>query len=156
MRQVEVTPEMRLIAKMLGGMRAVVNRSAGTRDAKMGGQNGVDADEDGVLAELAFAQAFNVFPDLSLRPRAGSPDAIVAGKRIDIKATRRTNGRLIATTKDNADVDLYVLAIIEDARVTFPGYALTAELKHESCLTDLGHGPTYALTQDRLRLFKAQ
>lgn len=154
MKRVEITSEMKLIARLLGGMRVVVNRGAGTRDRKMGGQDGFSSDEDGVLAELAFAQAFNVCPDLSLRPRSGSADAIVAGKRIDIKATRRTNGQLIATTKENADIDLYVLAIVEDQQVTFPGFALASELKSDANLTDLGHGQTYAMPQDKLRKFK--
>ena len=36
-----------LMLKTLGGMRSLVARSAGVKDAKMGDQNGLEADIDG-------------------------------------------------------------------------------------------------------------
>lgn len=155
MKVVEITPDMRLIASLLGGMRAMVNRKQGITDAKIGPQNGLLADQDAILGELAFAQLHNVWPDLSLTPRAFSADGIVGKWRYDIKTTRNANGRLLGTTRRNADVDVYVLAILDDEMVRFPGYAKASDLYDESRLTDLGHGPTYAMEQSALRAWKS-
>lgn len=145
---------MKLLASLLGGVRSLVNRGQGVKDAKIGPQDGFTADQDAIIGELAFAKLHNVWPDLSLRPRSGSADLVVKGKRIDIKSTRRKDGRLLSTTKGNSDVDVYVLAILEDHQVTFPGWAYADDLHSPERLTDLGHGPTYAINQSELRPWK--
>ncbi len=155
MKVVPITPDMRLIAALLGGMRAMVNRRQGVADKKIGPQDGLQADQDAIIGELAFAQLHNVWPDLSLTPRSGSCDVVVGRMRCDVKTTRRKDGSLLATTKGNPDVDAYVLAILDDEQVLFPGYALASELCHESRLTTKGHGPTYAMNQAELRAWKA-
>ena len=154
MKTVAIIPDMRLIASLLGGMRAMVNRKDGVADRKIGPQNGLQADQDAIIGELAFAMLHNCWPDLSLTPRSGSFDVLLKGKRIDVKTTRRKDGRLVATTKTNPDVDVYVLAILDEEQVLFPGYATASELCHESRLTNLGHGPTYAMDQAALRPWK--
>ena len=114
-----------------------------------------DLDFIGAVAEVAFGKWKNIFPDLSINPRKGSFDALVSGKRVDIKATRRENGRLLATTgKEQNAADLYVLAVVDGATVDFVGYATATELLSDETLIDLGHGKTHALTQDRLRAFR--
>ena len=152
---VPITPDLRLIASIVGGMRAMVNRRGGVSDKKIGPQNGLVADQDAILGELAFAMLNNVWPDLSMTPRSGSADGRVGKYRYDVKTTRRRDGRLVATLKTNPDVDVYVLAILDDEQVLFPGYALAAELCHESRITNLSHGPTYAMDQDQLRPWKS-
>lgn len=154
MKTVEVTADMKLMASLLGGFRSLVNRGQGVKDAKIGPQDGMAADQDAIIGELAFAKLHNVWPDLSLCPRSGSADLVVKGKRIDIKSTRRKDGRLLSTTKTNSDVDVYVLAILEDHQVSFPGWAYADDLHTPERLTDLGHGPTYALNQSDLRPWK--
>ena len=151
--QVMITDDLRVLANILGGFRTLVARNAGVKDAKMGAQLGVESDQDGMLAELCFAKAANVWPDLGLSPRSGSHDAMFRGMRVDIKSTRYPNGRLLSTLKANKDIDMYVLAIIQEDRVIFPGYALAKDLIDDKNITDLGHGKGYALTQDQLKSF---
>jgi hypothetical protein len=151
---VSLDPSEVMICNLVGRMRSIIARGCGVRDAKIGPQDGAEADVIGVMAEFAFAKKYNVFPDLGLSPRSGGRDGTVAGKRYDIKATKHKNGRLLCTTKKNNDVDIYVLAIVDGANIVFPGYATSQELCNENNLIDLGHGTGYALTQDRLNKLK--
>lgn len=155
MFSVTLTDAELLMVKTLGGMRAITGRAAGVVDRKIGKQTGLEIDEDGMMAEFAFCKHFNIFPDLVPGPRSGSCDCIYMGKRIDIKSTRYSNGKLLATTKDNPDVDIYVLAVIDGNTVVFPGYARKDDLCREENLTDLGHGKGYALEQNQLKRWKA-
>ena len=153
-KSVPLTDEMKVLASILGGFRSLTARNCGVSDAKIGPQSGLDSDMDGILGELAFCKIFNVFPDIGLKPRSGSADAIMNEKRIDIKTTRHQNGRLLSTLKSNPDVDIYVLAVIDDANIELRGYALTADLIREDRIKDLGHGKGYAMEQSELRQFK--
>lgn len=107
-----------------------------------------------MIAEYAFCKWQNVFCDLVPDPRSGSADCVLGGLGIDVKATRRSNGRLLVTLKHNPDVQVYVLAIIEGNMVRFPGYARREDICREENIVDLGHGKGYGLTQDKLRQFK--
>ena len=108
----------------------------------------------GAVSEIAFCREFGACPDLSVKPRKGGADVIFKGKRWDIKSTKRANGQLLATTeKTPGEVDFYALAVVQDNIVDFIGYASEGELLCEDTITDLGHGPTHALPQSRLRQF---
>ena len=106
------------------------------------------------LANLGKAISAEEQADLGLSPRSGSADAVVKDKKVDIKTTRHRSGRLLATLKANPDVDIYVLAIIDEGKVVFPGYALKSELIQDANLKDLGHGKGYAMEQSQLRKFQ--
>ena len=151
---IKITHDLRVVADFLGGMRSLINRRSNVGDAKIGPQDGVQADKDAVLGELAFARWKNVYPDLSLAARSGSYDLIVNGYKFDVKTTRYVDGRLLATTKKNPDVDIFALAILLEDRVVFPGYALAEELYRDERLLDLGHGAGYAMAQAELRKWK--
>jgi hypothetical protein len=150
---VELTDAEMLVVKMLGGMRSIVGRAAGVEDKKVASLSGLTIDEDGMVAEYAFCKRYNIFPDIVPGPRSGSYDCLYNGKRVDIKSTRYKDGRLLATLKDNPDVDVYVLGIVDSNTVTFPGYATKPQLCREENKTDLGRGVGYALTQDKLTPF---
>ena len=152
---IPITPDLQLLANIIGTMRSAVNRNSGVCDQKIGPQSGVQADIDGALGELAFAKWKNVWPDLSLSVRSGSYDCVVTGTRVDVKTTRYLNGRLTATLKQTADVDIYVLAIIDNDCVRFPGYLRASELRRDENIRDLGHGNTYCVEQEKLHKFAA-
>lgn len=141
---------------ILSSMRTLVARCNNVKDAKMSKLNGIDIDFDGLLAEYAFCKKFNLFLDIVPSPRSGSYDCIYKGKRVDIKSTRHKNGRLITTTKKNEDVDVYVLAIIDNYDVEFIGWCYTAELYNEKNIKDLGYGNGYCLERDQLRTWKKE
>ena len=142
-----------MVCQNVGRMRSLIARHAGVKDAKVGSQDGADADVIGMVAEFAFAKRYNIFPDLGLSPRSGSCDGVVNGKRYDIKSTTYKNGKLLATIKGNLDVDVYVLAIVDGLAVDFIGYATSEQLRREENLLDLGHGQGYALSQEKLIKF---
>ena len=144
-------------AQSVAAMRSAINRASSVRDGKMGGQSGYQTDLDGIVAEIAFCKWRNVYPDLTIKPRSGSADAVIGDKRVDVKATRYQNGRLLAVTgKREEDADIYVLAIVNDNEVRFAGWAYAHELLRDENLMDLGHGQGYALPQNRLRQFKEE
>lgn len=143
------------ICQMIGRMRSLIARSSGVKDAKIGDQDGAEADVIGMIAEYAFAKQFNVFPDLGLSPRSGSADGVIKDKRYDIKSTTYKTGKLLCTTKDNPDVDVYILAIVSGNEVDIVGWEYKDNLRKEENLIDLGHGKGYALTQDKLQKFKS-
>jgi len=143
------------VCQMIGRMRSLIARSSGVKDAKIGDQDGAEADVIGMMAEYAFAKQFNVFPDLGLSPRSGSADGVIKDKRYDIKSTTYKTGKLLCTTKDNPDVDVYILAIVSGNEVNIVGWEYKDNLRKEENLIDLGHGKGYALTQDKLQKFKS-
>lgn len=142
------------ICRVLGNLRTLVARGNGVRDAKMGNMSGADIDEDGVIAEYAFCKQFNIFFDPCAYPRSGSVDCTYKGQRIDIKSTRHENGRLLATLKKNNEVDVYVLAIISENTVTFPGWAYSEDLFTPENIKNLGHGDGYVMDQSNLKQWK--
>ena len=143
-----------IICEMIGRMRNIVNRNFKVKDTKVSKNSPNNIDVQGFLAEFAFCKHFNIFPDFDFRPRSGSYDALYNGYRYDIKSTRHKNGRLIATTKVNPDVDIYILAIINDTEVDFIGYAFKEEFIKQENIKDLGYGDTYVLERDKLHKFK--
>ena len=151
--KIVLQPDEVTVCQMIGRMRSLIARSSGVKDAKMGDQDGAEADVIGMMAEYAFAKQFNVFPDLGLSPRSGSSDGIIKGKRYDIKATTYKTGKLLCTVKDNPDVDVYILAIVSGNEIDIAGWEYKENLRKEENLMDLGHGKGYALTQDKLQKF---
>jgi hypothetical protein len=145
-----LNPDEILLCQMAGRMRSLIARTASVVDAKIGNQDGIDADIMGMMGEYAFSKAFNTFPDLGLSPRSGSADGKIKNKSYDVKTTHYKTGRLLCTLKDNPDVDVYVLAIADKASVNLVGWASKRDLRQEKNLIDLGHGKGYALTQDEL------
>ena len=153
---ITLQPDEIQVCQMIGRMRSLIARGNGVRDAKMGGQDGSEADVMGMMAEYGFAKQMNVFPDLGLSPRSGSADGVMAsGKRYDVKASKHKTARLLSTLKVNPDVDVYVLCVVDGTILDFKGWAYKEELIREENKTDLGHGTGYALTQDKLRGFDA-
>ena len=151
--KIVLQPDEVAVCQMIGRMRSLIARSSGVKDAKMGDQDGAEADVIGMMAEYAFAKQFNVFPDLGLSPRSGSADGVIKGKRYDIKATTYKTGKLLCTMKDNPDVDVYILAIVSGNEIDIAGWEYKENLRKEENLIDLGHGKGYALTQDKLQKF---
>jgi len=143
------------VCRMVAQMRHSAARLANVTDAKVGNQSGYETDLIGMVAEVAFSKWRNTYPDLSIKPRSGGVDAIVNGRKVEVKATTRKNGRLLATL-DKADKDgaeYYALAIVDGNVVTFPGYATARELLRKENIRDLGHGSGYAMEQSELHEF---
>jgi hypothetical protein len=151
---VPMSGEEILTCRLIGNMRTISSRANVVKDMQMGNQPMHQTDEDGAIGEYAFCKHHNIFFDPSIAVRSGSYDCLLKGFRIDIKTTRRDTGRLIATTKINADIDIFALAIIRENEVYFPGWVKASELYKEENILDLGYGKTYALDQSKLKPWK--
>lgn len=153
-------------AHSLAALRQTVNVALGIRD-KFATDDPHRLHVLGALAEFAWAKRHDQYPDLTIDPRAGTPDFITAGKRVDVKAIERRGFRerlprgelwLMANTKKRlGEVDIYVLALIESENVVdFVGYAHEAELIDEARIRDVGHGRNcYVMLARELHTFAA-
>jgi hypothetical protein len=152
---VNMSPPEAAIAQVLAVMRNTTARQNGVTDKQMGKQDPIEIDRDGILAEMAFGKAFNLYPDLTVYPRKGGADLIGrTGKKIDVKATRYKTGRLVIHIDKPVDeVDIYVLAIVDKDDVDLIGYIESVKAIRQENVRDLGHGEGYVIEQDDLKKF---
>lgn len=155
---IHMTPSESAIAQMLAVMRNTTARQNGVKDKQMGKQNPIEIDRDGIISEMAFGKAFNLYPDLSVYPRKGGADLISRNKKkIDVKATRyRTGNLVIHIDKPVDEVDIYVLAIVDGDDVDLIGYIQSEVAISQENISNLGHGNGYVIDQSRLIKFKAK
>jgi hypothetical protein len=144
------------MAKVLAHWRNGAARGRGIANERIGDQDDEITDLNGMGGELAFCRAANVYPDFTiigegeLTPVA---DCHMFGGTWDIKTTPYANGKLLlrpSKVKKGRTCDYYALVTGKMPRYRIIGWASAAELIDKKNLTDLGHGPTYALEQDRL------
>jgi len=142
------------LCEYIGELRSTIARKSNVIDAKIGKQNGIDADIQGFKAEYAFAKLYNLFPDFGLGARSGSCDGKTRhGTRYDIKSTNRKDGNLLSTLKVNNDVDVYVLAYVNENMVEFIGWIDKQSFIKEENIRDMGHGKGYFFNRNKLNLF---
>ena len=142
------------LCEFIGKKRSEIARSNNVKDAKIGDHNGIEADIQGFKAEYAFAKQFNLFPDFGLSPRSGSFDGKTKnGSRYDIKSTKYKTGNLLSTLKVNPDVDIYILAHVNENIVDFVGWVKKEDFIKEENIKDLGHGKGYFLSREKLKSF---
>jgi len=113
-------------------------------------------DLDGAVAEYCVAKALNVCPDLDTSIKVGGIDLTTRkGKTVDVKSTRRLNGKLLAKLRKlNDPCDIYVLVIVDDFGGDIVGWTSKDKMFAEENKKDLGYGITYALEQSQLYPFK--
>ena len=155
MIEINLTDDEVMMCQHVGHLRSVLSRGNKVKDMKRTDMAGLDIDAQGVTAEYAVAKHFNVFFDLGLSPRTGSADGVMNGYSYDVKSTHHALGKLLATLKDNPDVDMYILCITPDRwTVKLVGWCWKKELINKKNIKDLGYGKGYALEQNQLRSFK--
>ena len=108
MIEINLTDDEVMMCQHIGHLRSVLSRGNNIKDRKQSNMAGLDIDAQGVTAEYAVAKHLNVFFDLGLSPRAGSADGVMKGHSYDVKSTHHAFGKLLATLKDNPDVDMYI------------------------------------------------
>src|SRR6185437_6894442 len=87
------------VAELQAELRSTGNRCANITDKRRDNKmSGFELDFLGTRSELAWAKLTGTYPDLSIHPRKGTPDAVFRGRTVDIKATSNPKGRLLATT----------------------------------------------------------
>ena len=155
MIEINLTDDEVMMCQHVGHLRSVLSRGNKVKDMKRTDMAGLDIDAQGVTAEYAVAKHLNVFFDLGLSPRTGSADGVMNGYSYDVKSTHHALGKLLATLKDNPDVDMYIMCITPDRwTVKMVGWCWKKELINKKNIKDLGYGKGYALEQSQLRPFK--
>ena len=141
----------------LASLRNIVAVRTRKNDYRIASLPGIEADTQGMMGEYAFCKWRNVFLDIIPKDPGGC-DGIINGKRFDIKATDHPTGRLMVNLKDNPNVDLYILAIVnrEKQKVKFAGWAWKSDVcKPENiCTLTFNNGAkkdVYALDQSQLK-----
>lgn len=156
MIEVELTEEEIFIAKYIADQRFLENRKAGVKNTASKVFAGSEADQQGMLGEMALCKHFNLYPDLSIQPRVGGYDMVLpTGITLDVKATKYKTGKLISPPwkKEKEDSQVYVLALLYDApKVHIVGWATKDKLFQEQNLKVIRHGhhPCYVLERKEL------
>lgn len=143
--KVNMEPYEIAFCKMMGNLRNYSCRITGTENKNH--NDPYEIDENGFIGEFAFCKHFNVFPDVTAKPRSGSVDCIYRGKKFDIKTTRVKSGRLIAPYSD--ETEAFALAILFDTCVLLPGYIMAEEVFRPENQTG-EFGDSYVVGQHRL------
>lgn len=102
-------------AVQLGVTRNARNQVNGVTDQRRAqGKSSRTVWIEGAVAEVGFALCYGLAVDWSTTPRHKTPDYVVAGTALDIKAITNRHHNLVANkTKGSADADVYVLAYVE-------------------------------------------
>jgi hypothetical protein len=154
--RIELSDTELMLAGQIGAMREMINRAAKRQDYFPHLTESKKRNEMiGVMAEMAFCKWANQYPNLDIAPQSGTTDVIYQGWKCDIKATDLQNGQLIVPVKKKkGSSDVYVLGVIDKNVVDFRGFAVEDEIINEKRIKDLGHGPTYCMTQEEITKFK--
>lgn len=153
---ISMTPSETAIAQVLAVMRNTNARHNNVADKQVSKQSPIEIDRDGVLSEMAFGKAFNLYPDLAVKSTRSGVDLVGKnGNRIDVKSTRYKAGRLIIhIDKPLDEVDIYALAIVDGDNVDLVGYIKATDAMKKENIKDLGYGDVYVIEQDALIKFK--
>ena len=144
------------ICKLLGETRRMRNRQAGVHEPTYARKMTMEAEIDGVGAELAVAKAFNIYPDTTTHVRAGGHDLVSRkGATIDVKQTTHVNGRLMAPmTKRLEDADIYILVTGTMPKYKIVGWCHAEQLINKNTIGNLGWvNDVYMMPQKDLNLF---
>lgn len=139
------------LSVFMGESRFRAARKSGIANEKIGPQSNSATDIESMGAEIAFCKAYNLYPDLQLDERPIADATFPNGMTVDVKQTKLANGRLLVRpTKKEKRCDVYVLVT-----GVLPEYFIVGGYAHDMLfddanIVDLGYGPTYGVTQDRL------
>lgn len=134
------------------------NTKAKVVEQKKGEQAAWETVFHGACAEYAYAKAFNLYPDFTTHPRSGGVELLSRKQlKVDVKQTPNPKGRLLVKLGvEPGEADFYVLVTGVPPTFHIRGYAYSQEIIDEKNIIDLGHGPTYALEQDKLHSYKPE
>ena len=154
-RDVKLTDSEILTCEVIAKLRYDNNRNKNVRNSKLGSQDNIYTDLEGLCGELAFCKFFNLYTDLSVGIRSSNNgedmgDCVLEGKTIDVKVTKYSKGKLLAPSWKSNTVDYYALMVGEKGKYTFKGFMESSELLKSSRLGSLGYGETYIAEQHEL------
>lgn len=150
MIHIELNPFEQRLAKALAKARYESSRSTKTRNMKIGPQSNEVTDLEGIASEIAFCKYMNVYPDISVGSRNAADCTLHSGHTVDVKSTKRGNGRLLVAAWKKPEVDIFALMIGEFPNYFTIGWISADQLLRPEMMLDLGYGKSYAASQDIL------
>ena len=135
----------------IGTTRYRENRKRGIEQGGNGPPTTEETDIHGAHGEIAFCKLFNVYPATDTLSWSYY-DCVLYGYKIDVKATKGKNNRLIApiSKAEKRLPDYYALMIGEYPHFEFKGFIKSEDLINESHIKDLGYGDTYVAERHEL------
>lgn len=141
------------IVRSLALARHNNNIDRGSRSYKMGNGDDLLINLEGIGGEFAFCKLKNIYPDMTIDHPIPYDCYHNQLGFIDVKSTKKPNGMLlVGTWKYRAIPDYYALMVGEFPTYEFVGYFPGSEVFKPYNLVNLGHGETYGISQDRLKL----
>jgi hypothetical protein len=129
------------------------NIDRGSRSFKMGGGDDLLINIEGTGGEFAFCKVKNIYPDMTIDHPIPFDCYINGHGYIDVKTTKKTNGMLlVGTWKYRSVPSYYALMVGEFPTYEFKGFFPGEEVFKPENLVNLGHGETYGIEQDRLKM----
>jgi hypothetical protein len=129
------------------------NIDRGSRSFKMGGGDDLLINIEGTGGEFAFCKIQNIYPDMTIDHPIPFDCYIKGHGYIDVKTTKKTNGMLlVGTWKYRSVPSYYALMVGEFPTYEFKGFFPGEEVFKPENLVNLGHGETYGIEQDRLKM----
>jgi hypothetical protein len=129
------------------------NIDRGSRSYKMGGGDDLLINIEGTGGEFAFCKLKNIYPDMTIDHPIPFDCYINGHGYIDVKTTKKTNGMLlVGVWKSRSIPDYYALMVGEFPNYEFKGFFPGEEVFKPENLVNLGHGETYGIEQDRLKM----
>lgn len=124
-----------------------------SRSFKMGGGDDLLINIEGTGGEFAFCKLKNIYPDMTIDHPIPFDCYINGHGYIDVKTTKKTNGMLlVGVWKSRSIPDYYALMVGEFPNYEFKGFFPGEEVFKPENLVNLGHGETYGIEQDRLKM----
>ena len=129
------------------------NIDRGSRSFKMGGGDDLLINIEGTGGEFAFCKLKNIYPDMTIDHPIPFDCYINGHGYIDVKTTKKPNGMLlVGVWKSRSIPDYYALMVGEFPNYEFKGFFPGQEVFKPENLVNLGHGETYGIEQDRLKM----
>ena len=146
------TYERRIVTE-IAMERQKINIDRGSRDFKMGNGDDLLINIEGTGGEFAFCKLQNIYPDMTIDHPISFDCYIKGHGYVDVKTTKKLDGMLlVGVWKSRAIPDYYALMVGEFPTYEFKGFFPGGDVFHRENLIDLGHGPTYGISQDRLKM----
>jgi len=150
---IELNDAEQKLARYLARKRHDGARKRRVRDRRIGPQDALQTDLEGIAAEIVVARAMNVYPDTTIAVTETQDEDLVSrdGMFIDVKSTVYKRGRLLAAPwKKVGGVDQYILVVGTFPRYRIAGIMSADELLQEKRLVNLGHGEGFSANQNEL------
>lgn len=125
--KVTLTPIELALAEVVAEHRTKNSRSKSISNQRISKDSDFEVEFVGMCGELAVSKALKVYPDLG---GTMQPYDLMSrgGKRMEVKTTRRSNGRLVARLKASVeDSDYFVLVTGDPPNMSIEGYVPTEE-----------------------------